>query len=44
VGMGTAALRDPRSPARVVRELAAWCDAHQVARIGDLVGALEGLT
>ena len=44
VGIGTAALRDPRAPARVVKEMSAWCDAHGVARISDLVGTLEGLT
>jgi dihydroorotate dehydrogenase (NAD+) catalytic subunit len=43
VGMGTAAMRDPRAPMRVVRELAAWCSAHDVSRIADLVGTLEGL-
>ncbi len=44
VGIGTAALRDPRAPMRVVREMSAWCDAHGVTRISDLVGTLEGLT
>jgi dihydroorotate dehydrogenase (NAD+) catalytic subunit len=44
VGIGTAALRDPRAPMRVVKEMSAWCDAHGVARISDLVGTLEGLT
>jgi dihydroorotate dehydrogenase (NAD+) catalytic subunit len=43
VGIGTAALRDPRAPMRVVKEMSAWCDAHGVARIADLVGTLEGL-
>ncbi|MEP6732517.1 MAG: dihydroorotate dehydrogenase [bacterium] len=41
VGMGTAMLRDPRAPERVVRELARWCDAHGVARITDVIGTLE---
>jgi len=44
VGIGTAALRDPRAPMRVVKEMSAWCDAHGVVRISDLVGTLEGLT
>jgi dihydroorotate dehydrogenase (NAD+) catalytic subunit len=44
VGIGTAALRDPRAPMRVVKEMSAWCDAHGVAHISDLVGTLEGLT
>jgi dihydroorotate dehydrogenase (NAD+) catalytic subunit len=43
VGMGTAAMRDPRAPMRVVRELDAWCSAHGVSRIADVVGTLEGL-
>ena len=43
VGIGTAMLRDPRTPERIVRDLARWCDRHRVARIEDLVGSLEGL-
>jgi len=43
VGMGTAMLRDPRAPERVVRDLAEWCDRHGVQNIGDIVGTLEGL-
>jgi dihydroorotate dehydrogenase (NAD+) catalytic subunit len=41
VGMGTAMLRDPRAPERVVRELAKWCEAHSVAHISDVIGTLE---
>ena len=41
VGIGTAALRDPRLPERVVRDLARWCDAHGVRFLGELVGTLE---
>ena len=41
VGMGTAALRDPRAPERVVRELEQWCRAHDVRAVRDLTGALE---
>jgi dihydroorotate dehydrogenase (NAD+) catalytic subunit len=41
VAMGTAALRDPRSPERVVREVSDWCSAHGVRDISDLVGSLE---
>lgn len=41
VGMGTAALRDPRAPERVVRELASWCRAHDVRAVRDLTGTLE---
>jgi dihydroorotate dehydrogenase (NAD+) catalytic subunit len=43
VGIGTAMLRDPRAPERVVRDLARWCDRHGVAHISDVVGTLEGL-
>ncbi|MDQ2665114.1 MAG: dihydroorotate dehydrogenase [Gemmatimonadota bacterium] len=41
VGMGTAMLRDPRAPERVVRGLAQWCAQAGVARIADIVGSLE---
>jgi dihydroorotate dehydrogenase (NAD+) catalytic subunit len=40
VGIGTAMLRDPRAPERVVKDLARWCDANGVARIGDVVGTV----
>jgi dihydroorotate dehydrogenase (NAD+) catalytic subunit len=43
VGVGTAMLRDPRTPERIVRDLALWCDRHRVASIADVVGTLEGL-
>ena len=43
VGVGTAMLRDPRAPERIVRDLARWCDRHRVAHIADVVGTLEGL-
>lgn len=41
VGIGTAALRDPRVPERVVACLAEWCERHGVRAIGELVGQLE---
>ena len=41
VGMGTAALRDPRTPERVVQELTKWAERHGVRSIMDLRGALE---
>ena len=44
VAMGTAALRDPRAPERVVRELDAWCRSHDVRAVRDLTGALEWTT
>jgi dihydroorotate dehydrogenase (NAD+) catalytic subunit len=41
VAMGTAALRDPRAPDRVISEMREWCERHDVKSIGDLVGSLE---
>jgi dihydroorotate dehydrogenase (NAD+) catalytic subunit len=41
VAMGTAALRDPRAPARVISEMRDWCERHDVKAIGDIVGSLE---
>jgi len=41
VGIGTAALRDPRLPERIVRDLGRWCERHRVASIADIVGTLE---
>jgi dihydroorotate dehydrogenase (NAD+) catalytic subunit len=41
VGVGTAALRDPRAPERIVNELDAWCRSHDVKNVLDLTGQLE---
>ena len=41
VGVGTAALKDPRAPERIVAELADWCQAHGVSDIQTLSGSLE---
>jgi dihydroorotate dehydrogenase (NAD+) catalytic subunit len=41
VGVGTAALRDPRAPARIVSELETWCRKHGVHNIQELTGTLE---
>ena len=41
VGIGTAALRDPRVPERVIAELAGWCGKHGVRNIQELTGTLE---
>ncbi len=41
VGIGTAALRDPRQPARVVRELGRWCARERLADLTSLRGTLE---
>jgi len=41
VQIGTANFRDPSLAVRLVGELAAWCDAHGVARVSDLTGTLK---
>jgi len=41
VGVGTAALADPRQPERIVDDLGAWCGAQGVRSLGDIVGALQ---
>jgi len=41
VGMGTAGLKDPRAPTRIVGALDHWCAAHGVGSITQLVGGLR---
>jgi dihydroorotate dehydrogenase (NAD+) catalytic subunit len=41
VAVGTGALRDPRLPERLVRDLDAWCTAHNVGSLADITGTLE---
>jgi len=41
VGVGTAALRDPRAPERIVRQLQRWCDREGVRDITTLIGTLQ---
>lgn len=41
VAIGTAALANPKLPARVVRDLERWCARHGVSRLADLIGTLE---
>jgi dihydroorotate dehydrogenase (NAD+) catalytic subunit len=41
VGIGTAALRNPRAPERVVRELEEWCARHRVSNLQSLSGTLD---
>ncbi len=41
VALGTAALRDPRAPARVLDELREWCRSHGVKSVAELTGCLE---
>lgn len=40
VAIGTAALRDPRVPERVVRDLRLWCEREGVASVSELTGSL----
>jgi dihydroorotate dehydrogenase (NAD+) catalytic subunit len=41
VGVGTAALKNPRAPERIARDLEAWCGDHDVKDIQQLRGALQ---
>jgi dihydroorotate dehydrogenase (NAD+) catalytic subunit len=41
VGVGTAAMRDPRAPSRIVKELDRWCAQHGVRSLSEVVGTLE---
>ena len=41
VGIGTAAMRDPRAPARIVNDLNAWCSRHSLRSLAEIVGTLE---
>lgn len=40
VGVGTAAMRDPRAPGRIVDDLERWCERERTT-VGALIGALE---
>ncbi len=41
VGVGTAAMRDPRAPERIVRDLARWLTSHDVRDLSSVRGQLE---
>jgi dihydroorotate dehydrogenase (NAD+) catalytic subunit len=41
IGIGTAAMQDPRVPERVVREMDHWCDTHGVRSLDEIRGSLE---
>ena len=41
VQVGTATFADPRAVVRIRDEMSQWCELHGVARVTDLVGALE---
>ena len=39
--IGTAVLRDPRLPARLLRDLASWCEVRGINSVAELSGTLE---
>lgn len=39
--IGTAAMRDPRLPRRLLRDLASWCEVRGVSSVASLTGTLE---
>ena len=41
VGVGTATMRDPRQPERIVAQMEAWCAEHDVQSIERIRGKLE---
>ncbi len=41
VGVGTAALRNPRIPAKIANGLSEWCDANGVRDIASVTGTLQ---
>lgn len=41
VGIGTAAMRDPSLPPRIVRDLEKWCERKGIASISEIVGTLQ---
>ncbi len=41
VGVGTAALRNPRAPERIARGLAAWADREGVSDLRTIIGTLQ---
>jgi dihydroorotate dehydrogenase (NAD+) catalytic subunit len=40
VGIGTAALRDPRAPERIVEDLEEWCARHGVTHLSEIRGSV----
>jgi dihydroorotate dehydrogenase (NAD+) catalytic subunit len=41
VGIGTAALKNPRLPGQIVRDLLRWCTARHIASLAEIRGSLE---
>ncbi len=41
VEVGTASLRDPRAPTKVIAEIAKWCRRHRVSHVRELVAGVH---
>lgn len=41
VAIGTAALRDPRLPVKIIRDLDAWCEAHSLGSLSEITGKVQ---
>jgi dihydroorotate dehydrogenase (NAD+) catalytic subunit len=41
VAIGTAALRDPGAPERILAEMMSWCQSHGVKSMSEMIGSLE---
>jgi dihydroorotate dehydrogenase (NAD+) catalytic subunit len=41
VQIGTANYWDPRATEKIVTELERWCEVHEIARIAELIGAMQ---
>lgn len=39
--VGTAAMRDPRAPSRILSEMRAWCHKHDVKSLDEIRGSLQ---
>lgn len=39
--IGTAVMKDPRLPQRLLRDLASWCEVRGISTVGSLTGSLE---
>jgi len=41
VAIGTAALRDPKAPERILSEMRSWCQSHGVKSMNEMIGSLK---
>ena len=39
--VGTAAMRDPRAPSRIIGEMKSWCEKHSVTSLDEIRGSLQ---